>query len=173
MTFATLPTNRNFLSPLGFRLVFNRLPTVEYFCQSVTLPSVGLQVMSVSNPLMRLNVAGTQLQYGELSATFKIDEDMKNYVELYNWISDLSFNRETSQYANLLAAQVPGGNGGPRSDATIEILNSVKNANKAFHFTDVFPASLTPVSFDTRKADIDYLECTVNFSFRDFTITAP
>ena len=37
-----LSGNLNFLSPIGFRFQLQRAPNVEYFCQSVTLPTLSI-----------------------------------------------------------------------------------------------------------------------------------
>ena len=36
------PENTNFLSPLGYKLVIKKLPHLNFFIQSVTVPSVSL-----------------------------------------------------------------------------------------------------------------------------------
>lgn len=164
-----LTTNRNFLSPIGFRLVLTRLPNVILFSQSATLPSVGIKEITVPNPILPLNVSSTTMDQGTFSITFKVDEDLVNYKELYQWMIDLTFDRETSLYLHM-GQRLQGDTQTVRSDATLTILNSAKNANKEIQFTDCFPRNLTPLVFDTRKTDVDYIECTATFSFRNFSI---
>ena len=60
------PTNANFLSPLGFRFIVDKLPNVNFFCQSASLPSVSLAETEIPNPLVRLPYAGTKLTYAPL-----------------------------------------------------------------------------------------------------------
>lgn len=174
MSLATVPTNRNFLSPLGFRLVFSRLPNVEYFCQSVRLPSVTIGNIEVPNPILPLNVPSTKINTTDFEITFKVDEDMKNYNELYQWMIDLTFDRQTSLYLHLSETRLQkfkqDPNGGVFSDASLTILNSAKNPHKQFNFTDVYPTGLTPLKFDVTEDTVNYLECTASFSFRNFEL---
>ena len=101
MSLASFPANKNFLSPLGFRLVFDRLPTVEYFCQGATLPSVSINNIEIPNPILPLNVPSTKLNTGDFSVVFRVDEDLANYNELYQLMIDLTFDRQTSLYLHM------------------------------------------------------------------------
>lgn len=162
--------NKNFLSPIGFKLVFTRLPNVVLFARSAILPSVSVREMTVNNPILPINVSSTKMDQGSFQITFKIDEDMVNYRELYNWMVDLTFGRETSLYLNVGERKIAD-DAGVRSDATLMILNSAKNPNIKIDLKDVFPINLTPQTFDASRTDIDYLECTAEFSFRYFDIS--
>ena len=83
------PENANFLSPLGFRFIVDKLPNVNYFCQSAGPPAVALTELSLPNPLLNLPFAGTKLDYSPFDIRFRVDEDMKNYLEIYDWLVGL------------------------------------------------------------------------------------
>jgi len=83
----TEPVNKNFLSPLGFKFVIKKTPHINYFIQSVSLPDITLGDTYVPTPFTRIPIAGDHIEYGDLIFTFKVDESMKNYRELYNWIT--------------------------------------------------------------------------------------
>ena len=87
--FDTQPDNNNFLSPLGCRFIVKKLPLVNFYCQSASFPSVSLQETETPNPLVRIPLAGTKLTYAPLDIRFRVDEDMKNYLEIYNWMQGL------------------------------------------------------------------------------------
>lgn len=166
----SLVENKNFLSPLGFKLVFTRLPNVILFARSATLPSVSINEMTIDNPILPVNLSSTNMKKGSFQMTFKVDEDMVNYRELYNWMVDLTFGRETSLYLNL-GERKRADDAGVRSDATLMIMNSAKNPNIKIELKDVFPINLTPMQFDASKTDVDYIECTAEFSYRYFDIS--
>jgi hypothetical protein len=174
MSLASFPANKNFLSPLGFRLVFDRLPTVEYFCQGATLPSVSINNIEIPNPILPLNVPSTKLNTGDFSVVFRVDEDLANYNELYQWMIDLTFDRETSLYLHMGESRLKkfqtNPNGGVFSDASLTILNSAKSPSKKFSFTEVYPADISPLKFDVTAESLNYLECTATFSFRNFSL---
>ena len=41
------PSNKNFLSPVGFKFVIGRTPNVDYFCQSASIPEVSLSLIHI------------------------------------------------------------------------------------------------------------------------------
>ena len=43
----TQPTNKNFLSPLGFRFTIKKAPNLNFFVQSVNIPTLSLGTVDV------------------------------------------------------------------------------------------------------------------------------
>lgn len=162
-------TNTSFLNPIGFKVVFSRIPTVEYFCQSVIIPEVSLSSINVPNPIQDLNLSSTSLKYGQFIMDFKVDEDMKNYNEVLKWMVDLSSSKESTQYMKLYD-KTPGDGKGPRSEASVIVLSSSKNPNIDIKLIDVVPTGISNLKFSTTETDINYLECTATFSLREFIV---
>ena len=159
---STEPTNKNFLSPLGFKFAIKKTPNVNYFVQSVNLPSMALGTTSMPTPFIRVPVAGDHITYGDLQVTFKVDENMANYIELHNWIKQIGFPDSYDQYKpNDLY-----------SDATLTVLSSAYNPKFDIQFRDIFPIDLSGFQFATVSGDVDYIESTVTFGFRTFDIIA-
>ena len=168
-SFAEVTANKNFLSPLGYKFVITRLPNVDYFCQSISFPTVTLNTSSIPNPFQRIPVAGTELSYGNISVNFKIDEDLTNYKEIYNWMLALGFPESYDQY-KALANKSSVDSQRIRSDASLVILSSSKNAKHEVKFFDIFPVGLTGMKFDSSLTDVAYLEATAEFAYRMFTL---
>lgn len=168
-SFTEVTANKNFLSPLGYKFVITRLPNVDYFCQSISFPSVVLNSASMPNPFQKIPVAGTELRYGNVSINFKIDEDLTNYKEIYNWMLALGFPESYEQYRSL-AEKSSVDSHRIRSDASLVILSSSKNPKHEVKFYDIFPVSLTGMKFDSTLTDIPYLEATAEFEYRMFTL---
>lgn len=164
----SIPENKNILSPLGYKFVISRLPNVVYFCQSVAVPGITLQDIKTGTPFVDLNFAGESINFGNLSLIFKVDEDMENYREIFNWIVGLGFPEKFEQYSALKATERD--NGGIRSDASLIITSSTMNENLEIYFRDIFPTSLNNLNFDSRLGDVDYITASVTFSIRDFEV---
>lgn len=157
----TQPTNPNFLSPVGFKVVIDRTPNIEYFTQSVTIPDVFTGASLVANPFTPFPAGGDKLTYSNLSVTFKVDEDLTNYIEVYNWLLSITFPEQFGQYqADYKIA----------SDITVFTMNSVMRPNTKFTFKQCVPVSLSALTFDTRMNTIDYIEATATFAVRSFSI---
>lgn len=172
-----LPLNKNFLSPLGFTFAIKKTPNVNYFVQSATLPQISLGQADIQTPFVRLPVPGDHIDFGQFSVTFRIDEDMRNYAEIFNWIIALGFPDNFEQYRpvaptgrGLLGQATPMSGNGSFSDASLIILNSVKAPIIDFQFKDLYPVSLSDILFDTKGTDVDYVEATATFAFRSYSL---
>tara|TARA_R110000803_G_scaffold140972_3_gene207484 strand:+ start:300 stop:788 length:489 start_codon:yes stop_codon:yes gene_type:complete len=159
-----MATNDNFLSPLGFRLTLTRAPQIEFFCQAATLPSLALQEAVQTNPFVNIPHPGDNLIFDPISLRFRVDEDMVNYQEIFDWMVGLAHPEKFSQHSDLLAGD------GRTSDASLIILNSSNNPKIRINFEDTFPLNLTPLSFDVTVPEIEYLEAEVSLRYRQYTI---
>jgi hypothetical protein len=161
-------TNNNMLSPVGFSFQIKKTPNINFFVQSVTLPGITLGQIDVPNQLKVVPVPGDHITYGDLDVTFKINEDMSNYLEIFSWITALGFPDNPGQYRSI--EQRPSFSGdGIYSDASLTILSSAMNPSMRVEITDAFPTSLTPITLDTRDTSIEYIEATVSFRFLNYT----
>ena len=86
---ASDPTNKNFLGQTGFRLVLERTPTMNYFSQSASLPAISLGAANIVNPLIDYPLPGEKLTFSPFNISFRVDEDLKNYIEIYDWLVGL------------------------------------------------------------------------------------
>ena len=61
---ATLTTNKNFLSPVGFQFTIDRqkFPNIEYFCTGINLPSLALGSVDLPYRGVALTEAGNRLE---------------------------------------------------------------------------------------------------------------
>lgn len=156
---------QQFLSPLEFKFFLQRLPTTNFFVQSVSLPSLSLSSIVQPTPFYATHITGNTLEFGELSVTFKVDEDMVNYRELFDWMVGLGFPRKFDEYKNLKESDFS-----LYSDGSLIILSSQKNSNILFKFTNMFPVSLDSIQLDITQEDVIYTDCTVTFRYDTFTI---
>jgi hypothetical protein len=76
---ATQPQNLNFLSPLGAKFEIKRLPTINFFVQAVSLPSVSMGEVEVPTPFTKLRKPGDQLMFGDLVLQYRVDEDLEHF----------------------------------------------------------------------------------------------
>jgi hypothetical protein len=162
---------QNFLSPIDFRFSLKRSPQINYYVQSVSIPSLTAGFAPMSTPFHNLHISPDKLEYGDFTLTFRVDEEMASYLELYNWLLGITFPDNFDQYG-ALTTRDQGDNSGVYSDATLAILNSSKNVNIEVQFEDLFPVSLSEILMDVKSADINYVEATASFKYKSFTITA-
>ena len=160
------PINTSFLSPIGFKFQLNNFPAVNYFCQSATLPGISISAIDVPTPLKTIAMVGDEVNFEELSIKFIVDENMKNWLSIYDWIIGLGFPTKEGQekYAKLaIASELT-------TDATLTVLTSNMNPQINFVFRECFPLSLTSIAFDSGGTDIDYVTADVSFRYDVYTV---
>ena len=184
------PSKLDYASPIQFRFKMNKIPKVEFFVQTANIPGINLGTAVVPSPLYDYPVPGDKIQYQTLDLSFLVDENLNNYKELHDWISGLGFPSNHQQFADLQAGSAdrfpgstassvatgskrtpaPLAEGGIYSDATLTVLNSKNIAKTEIRFQNVYPTSLTSLSYDVRQTDIDYIQANVSFQYMNYDI---
>ena len=159
------PTNLNQLNVVSFDVSFSRLPAVQYFCQRISLPTIVLGETNEPSPFLNLPLEGDTLTFEAMSLSFIIDEDLKNYISIYNWMTALGFPREYGQFAALKTVS-SGSEETKYSDLTIVLHTNKSNPNYRVKFTDCFPTSLSSIQFDSTPTGMDPIVVDATFNFR-------
>lgn len=168
MSVLTTPANKNFLSPLGFRFNLMRAPNLSFNIQDVRVPGIQLGEVSTPTPFLRIpNSDG--ITYNPLSISFRVSEDMDDYLEIHNWMIGLGAPESFDQY-KALSAVTPGNPRTVYSDITLVVLNSSMRSNIKFTFYDAFPISLGDLQFNTTDTDVNYIQCTADFRYLRYDI---
>ena len=162
----TQPVNKNMLSGLGFTFNLKRSPGVNFFCSSVNVPGLSGNAPRVATPFTPIFRAYDKLEYNELQVTFKVDEDMGNFLEIFDWMVGLGFPADFDQRKNLESPQQAG----LYSDGQVVIQSSKRNTNLELNFVDLLPVSLSDLQLTSQNQDVDYLECTATFRYTYYTL---
>ena len=152
---ATLTTNKNFLSPVGFqfKISSNQYPNLEYFAVAATLPGVNMSATQTPYKGVNLQFTGDRLQFEELSLRINVTENLENYIETFDWMHNII---QTNTAEDL------------KVDATLLILSSHNNVVKEIEFKGVFPTSLSPIQFDAQAESIEYVQMDISFAYTYF-----
>jgi hypothetical protein len=89
--------------------------------------------------------------------TFIVDENLKNYKEIFDWMTAEQFN-DSHEVRN---------EAGLYTDGTLTTLTNASNPNVVFRFAGMFPISLGELQFDTTNTTSTVL-CTVTFRYSYF-----
>lgn len=166
------PEQLNYLRPLGFKFIIQSLPKVTYFCQSASIPTISMGNAIQSTPFVDAPVPGDKLVFGDLSIKFMIQEDMSNYLELFNWINALGFPVSREQYASFIRAQTSKPKGKEEySDSSLLVLGSENKPIVRINFYDCFPISLSSVDFDISSGNTTYFQANATFKYLRYDIT--
>ena len=168
--------NRNFLSPVGFKFSLKRAPGVAFFCNQANIPSMDLGIAEQPSYLKNIPVPGDKIQFGDLTLRFLVDEDLVNYMELQRWIRGLGYPESMDEFRKLEGeAVLPGnfGNAGDDiySDGTLQILSSNLGPSFQVVFNELFPYTLSTITFDATDTDIEYFTADVSFKYTIYNLT--
>ena len=168
--------NRNFLAPTGFKFSLKRSPGVAFFCNQANIPSLDLGIATQPSYLKDIDVPGDKIQFGDLTLRFLVDEDLVNYMEIQNWIRGLGYPESLQEFNELEKEAVLPSNYGRvgdniYSDGTLQILSSNLVAKFNVNFKDMFPYSLSTITFDATDTDIEYFTADVSFKYTIYNLT--
>ena len=131
---------------------------------------------------------GDVLTYEDLTITFIVDENLENYVEMHTWLTAIGFPENTKQFSDFRSAtsNVATNTRGESkdigdvkastperamySDAVLTILTNKNNPVVECRFRDVFPTSLSGLTYSQNQTDVEYLTATVNFKYQIYEI---
>ena len=152
---ATLTTNKNFLSPVGFqfKISSNQYPNLEYFAVAATFPGVNMSATQTPYKGVNLQFTGDRLAFEDLSLRVNVTENLENYIETFDWLHSIAQSKNSEEL---------------KVDATLLILSSHNNVVKEVEFKGVFPTSLSPIDFDAQAESIQYVQMDITFSYTNF-----
>ena len=163
--------NRNFLAPVGFKFTLAKYPKVDFFSNSARIPELSLGTAVQPSYLKDIDIPGEKLTYGDLTIRFLIDENMKNYMAMHNWLKGIGFPETPQQFKDQTTDK-----DGLRdekevfSDGSLHILNSNFKDVAIVKFNDLFPVGLTSLEFDATETDINYFTAEATMRYTVYNI---
>lgn len=173
---STQPSNRNLLSPVGFKFILDKAPKVDFFSNYAGIPAISLGSALETRYGKNIDIPGDKMDFEDFRLRFLVDENMENYMEIWNWMTGLGFPYSLEQYANLRDKyQDQNPNSGDRdfferSDGTLNILNSNFNVKSQVIFEGLYPVYLSALDFDATVQDIRYFTAEVTFKYNYYRI---
>ena len=186
---ARQPTEFNYSQSNQFKVYLGLFPKTEWFVVRANIPAVTLGTAVQPTRLIDMPVVGDKLTYDQFYFTFIVDEKLENYMELHNWMMNIGFPQNYSQFDSSIRpdgttrptgktfdSRVPGfGKVSDRdlySDISLFILSSKNNPVVNIKMFESFPVSLTNIEYSQQESDTVYAECTVTFAYAFFTMTS-
>ena len=182
------PTKLDYSSPTQFRFLINQLPKVEYFTTEANIPGITLGEGQFNTPLKNIEILGDKLEYEDLTISFIVDENLENYIEIHTWLTSIGFPADRTQFSDFRSAtsNVKTSTRGESkdigdvrastperamySDAMMTILTNKNNPVVECRFRDVFPTSLSGLTYSQNQTDVEYLTASVTFKYQIYEI---
>lgn len=171
---ANLTENFNYLQPTSFKLTIDRrnYPNLEFFCQNITHP--GMIMSSVEVPYQKVSgvpFPGDKLTFNELSCNIILDENLKGYSEMFDWMRRLlDTNLNTSAVSRAARRGNAMVNPPTYADITLSILSSHNNLTKQVRYIDCVPTSLGDIVFESTASGTEFIVFSSSFRFNYFEL---
>ena len=172
------PGSTDLLQSTKFRVTFDYLPGMTFFCQSANFPGLSLTEIPVPTPFIDFYVPGEKLIYDTLNITFLIDEEMRSWTEIHDWIRGLTFPTDFKEYFDLRKrGEIQTSRISPiqkikpqYGGAVLSVYSNKNNPKFRVKFNDVFPTSLSSIIFNTQDTaeNIAVADATFRFTYYDY-----
>ncbi|MDA7701651.1 hypothetical protein N8864_04330 [Gammaproteobacteria bacterium] len=162
--------NINLLQPTQFKLIINRknFPNLEYFCQSIQLPSMDVQAADL--PYSRLSavpIAGDKLSFGTLECMIIVDENLNAYKEMFEWLQRIV---QTNEASGLDRSRNNDTTAPTVADITVAILSSHNNTTRTIRYIDCIPTTIGSLPMESTTGDTTIIALPVSFRFSYFEL---
>ena len=162
---ALKPNELNQLNVVSFQTNFTRLPNVNFFCQRVNIPSMTLGAAIQTTPFSDVNYYGDKLTFEQMTMNFYVNEDMSNYLEVYNWLVALGFPDNHEQFTLKDSSLDFAANETRTSDMNLILETNKSNPNYSVVFKDAFPVSLGSIELDTAATSLEPIVVDATFAY--------
>lgn len=174
MSISAQPTNQSLAQSTKFKLNFERLPFVTFFCQAANIPGVSTSEIPQNTPFIDLFSPGEKMVYEPLQVSFLVDEEYRSWFQVHDWIRGLTFPENFEEYAalkNYSRFPVSGIKGTPQfSDAVLTLYSNQNNPTLRITYKDCFPTSLSGIPLNTQNSAENIIVADATFRFSYFTI---
>jgi len=163
-----IPENINPLSSNGFLFNITKYPDISFFCQEINIPGLSLPIIQNQTRLSDFFLPGSSLEFEDLIISFLIDENMNNFVSIYNWLVGLGFPEDHQQYTNFINSNDDfdyNRISKESSDGFLQILNSSNKTVREIYFKNILPTSLQSLTVQSTTTETPYLIGQATFKY--------
>lgn len=152
-------SNTNYLIADSFKFQLVNYPNVSFFGTSFNLPGISLGDVSVPTKFVNMRLPGNKVTFDPVTIRFQVNEDLSNWLELYQWLLGLGFPESFSQF-------VPETE---YTEANLILLTNKKNPILSIKFHYLFIQSLGSLPFEN-PAPVGPVMVDATFAYQHFTI---
>lgn len=143
-------TPTDFLSTHHFSLIIDhdRFKDFEYYLTQVEIPGISASAAAVGIPQLQLKKMPDTIEYDDLSFTFLVEKNMRNWLALWEWMRETIYSDNPKRF-----------------DARLIVRTNHNNANIEFTFIDVHPTNLGGITLQTTGSDEATANATLVFDY--------
>ena len=164
------PSEVNLMNTQVFQIDIPLAPSVNEWIQSVSVPGLTLGEAQMENQLVRVPVPGDKLIFSPLSFSFLVDEGMKNWSEMFNWMIACGFPVSLDQYAVMPHKVNRLSDKDVTCDINLVVFNNQTKPILKFKMFGCFPIALGDMPLNTADTGAQPPVCTGDIMYRNFTV---
>ena len=147
-------------------LKFNRLPELEFYAKSMTIPGISLNTLQRDTIVASTRHAGSKINFEEtFSVMFLVDEDMLTYSALYDWIVAFGIPDDIKQLKNYEKDHTL------TTTSTVFINNLHDNPILKLDFYGVFPVGLSGIDLQFSTNSPQILTADATFAYTEYKMS--
>ena len=154
--------NENLLQSNKFVFVCTQAPFLNLFSQTAFIPGMSQSIAIQDTPHNTIPHFGDKLDYDTLDVDFLVDEDIRVFEEIKNWMEGLTGPESPIQVRDQQRK-------GFYSDIHLLSSTNSETDNLTCVFKSAFPVSLGPVNLAHTSEDT-YITSTVQFAYESYEI---
>ncbi|MEG1299132.1 MAG: hypothetical protein RSC93_00315 [Erysipelotrichaceae bacterium] len=152
--------NYNNALSTSFKFVIDIIPSLTYFAQSVTIPTLTVDSIETKIRNYRAKLPDNHMVMDDLMLQFLVDEDYYNYDKIRLWMLKCVKAQEDDD----------GSIGELLSDVYVSRLDSNKKEIAKFVFKGAFPSMLGSLNLASNVADADIIVSDITFAYQSYDI---
>ena len=146
--------NLNHTTGTRSTLVLAGFKSTEFTAVEHNIPGLSINAAVQPTPFRQKPQPGDTPNFEPLRVTFIVDENLSNWLEMYNWIVSFGAPDNYTQYK-----------GSGFIDASLIMYNSHNNQIMKFKFIDAIITSLSEIAFSTMEESTVYKYATVSIEY--------
>ena len=174
----TNPVELSFTPPQNFFMVINNFPELQFTVQRVQIPTVSAEELLLSNNVNpnKTFIPGEGMDYSPLTVEFILDKHFKNYRSILEWVKACGHPDSANQYTKFITDNETNR---LKNDNFQNLLSNITIIGTDagltplvdWNFYGCFPTDVDGPQFDATLQDIEYLQSSVTFRYRNFTFS--
>jgi hypothetical protein len=145
-----------------FKLTLHKFPYLEYFVQQINLPGCSIPQFIQPSYFTAIKRPATTITYEDLTITFLVTEDLQNWLQMYDWMTNIvptrSFEKVIRPESEIY------------TDITLNMISNKSNRVMDVYYKQCWPKTLTGLTLNTTSSDTENITATVVFAYSGYTV---
>lgn len=159
----TNPESVSYLQSTHFQFTIQRIPNLVFFTQSVSIPEISSTPLEQPVTFFKSPIPhpGENFDFGQFSVTFLVDEYMKSWLELHDWMRSMKAVDSFKDYEDASTHY---------SDASIIVLNNKQKPIVSVRIANMFPISLGAIDFNATDTTPEPVVASATFAYSHYEV---